>query len=265
MKQTNASASYRTVWLSDIHLGNKDCHTQYLKQFLLSMECTRLYLVGDIIDVIAMKRRLWCTESHYEILQILQKKAADGTEIIYVPGNHDDVMREYCGGELLNVKLLRKAIHETADGRRLLVVHGDEFDHAVIVRNLYKVIGESAYSFMVFMNRWLARFRRIFGLPYWSLATYIKTHVGEARKTIENFERAAAKFAKEQGLDGIVCGHIHRAAIKEIEGVLYCNDGDWTESCTALTEDASGKLDLLHWTDIQSSGHVVNISDARVA
>lgn len=240
---------YQTIWLSDIHLGNRDCHSEYLLNFLDNIECKALYLVGDIVDVLAMKQRLYWPASHFEVVRSIQEKANNGTRVIYIPGNHDAVMREFSGEQAFNIEIHRQFTHTTIDGRCLLVIHGDELDHQVIYRALYSLIGDFAYDLMVFFNRNLEALQRLFGLPYWSLATYIKTHVREAREIIEKYERAAVKLASERGFDGIVCGHIHKAEMREIDGILYCNDGDWTESCTAMVETLEGNLEILHWSD----------------
>jgi len=248
MKRTDSSASdsskmkYRTLWLSDIHLGNRDCHAKYLLSFLKQVRCERLYLVGDIIDMLAMKQRVYWPESHTKVLKYIHKMAKRGVEVIYVPGNHDMPMRHFDEGLLLNVKLHRNYVHETRQGKKLLVVHGDEFDHAVLYKAMNRLIGDQAYYLMAFLNRSLHRVRKLFGLPYWSLATFLKENISQARKTIEAFEVAAVTEAQQRGLDGVVCGHIHKAELREIDGIVYCNDGDWAESCTALVEHSSGEL-----------------------
>lgn len=242
---------YRTLWLSDIHLGNKDCHAKFLYEFLQRVKCDRLYLVGDIIDMLAMKNRVHWPESHTKVLNHIHELATSGTKVIYVPGNHDMPMRKYDQGLLLDIEIHRQYVHETREGKKLLLVHGDEFDHAVLYHALIKLIGDHAYGFMVFLNRWLDRGRRLFGMEYWSLATFIKENLSQAKKTIQDFEIAAAAEAKSRGLDGIVCGHIHKPELREIDGVMYCNDGDWTESCSALVETSNGKIELLLWQDIQ--------------
>lgn len=247
----NASAKvyYRTIWLSDIHLGNKDCHADYLLDFLEQTHCKTLYLVGDIIDILALQRRLFWPESHYAVLKKIQAIAAAGTQVIYIPGNHDAALRDFVDGDFLEVELRRSAIHVTVDGKRLLVLHGDDFDHAVLYRALNRIIGVYAHDFAVFLNRWTHRFRRLVGLPYWSFANYLKHHVGKARDAIQSFESAASEAAKLQGLDGVVCGHIHKPELRYINGILYCNDGDWTESCSGLVETLGGELKLLHWSE----------------
>lgn len=243
---------FRTLWLSDIHLGNRDCHAEYLLSFLKTVRCERLYLVGDIIDMLAMKQRVYWPESHTKVLKRIHKIANSGTEVIYVPGNHDMPMRYYNGGMLLNVKLHRHYVHKTLQGKKLLVVHGDEFDHAVLYRTLNRLIGSHAYDLMAFLNRTLHRIRRLMGLPYWSLANYLKENIAHARKSIQAFELAAVAEAQQRGLDGVVCGHIHKAQIRETNGIIYCNDGDWTESCSALVENINGELELLEWDKIKA-------------
>jgi UDP-2,3-diacylglucosamine pyrophosphatase LpxH len=243
---------YRTVWLSDIHLGNRDCQARHLLDFLQRIDCDRLYLAGDIVDMLALKQRVYWPSEHTQVLQHLYELANTGTEVIYVPGNHDMPMRHYHRGLLLNVQLYRQHVHETLQGKRLLVVHGDEFDHAVLYRAMNRFIGEYAYNLMAFLNRAVRGFRQLLRLPYWSLANYLKENIKQARATIEAFEHAAAAEAKQRGLDGIVCGHIHKPELRSIDGVLYCNDGDWTESCSALVETISGELELLDWSAIHA-------------
>jgi len=237
--------SFRTLFISDVHLGCKDSHAELLLEFLKAIQCETLFLVGDIFDMLAMKHRLYWPESHSNVLKAIYKMALEGTHVIYIPGNHDMPMRYFEKGMLLNVELHDQVIHETADGKRLLVVHGDEFDHAVLYNALNRLIGDHAYGLMVFLNRSLHKIRSLFGLPYWSLATFLKENISQARQTIETFEKAAIGEAKQRGLDGVICGHIHKAALRKEGDVTYCNDGDWTETCSALAEHQSGALELL--------------------
>ena len=250
-RNMSSKAFFKTLWLSDIHLGNRDCHATYLLHFLQHVECERLYLVGDIFDMLAMKRKVFWPQEHGEVVKQIHSMSQQGTEIIYVPGNHDMPMRHFDQGLFLNIQLHRQYVHQTVDGKKLLVVHGDEFDHAVLYRTMNRLIGDPAYDFMVFMNRWLQRVRSFLGLPFWSLASYLKNNLSQARATIEAFEKAAAMEAKQRHLDGVVCGHIHRANLRTVDGVLYCNDGDWTETCSALVEHRDGRLELMHWLDIE--------------
>ena len=190
---------------------------------------------------------------HNNVIRTILGKAKHGTRVIYIPGNHDSVFRDYDGMVFGNVEIRREAVHETADGRRFLVLHGDEFDSVIKASPLLEALGNRAYAFILRLNRYVNFFRRRFGFPYWSIAAYLKHKVKNAVKYIANFERALADEAKRRGLDGMICGHIHRAEITDIDGVLYCNDGDWVESCTTLTEDFDGRLALLRWTEQQGS------------
>ena len=242
----------RTLWLSDIHLGSKDCHAEALLQFLQTIRCDRLYLVGDIVDMVALKNRMYWPKTHAEVLKFIYQLANSTTEVIYIPGNHDMPMRFYDSGMLLNVKLHKQYIHTTRLGKKLLVLHGDEFDHAVLYRTMNRLIGSQAYNLMVLLNRTLHRLRRLAGLPYWSFANYLKENISQARRAIETFEKAAVAEARQRNLDGVVCGHIHKPQLRQIGKTLYCNDGDWTESCSALVEKHCGNLELLDWNKIQA-------------
>ncbi|MCL6415743.1 UDP-2,3-diacylglucosamine diphosphatase [Aestuariirhabdus sp. Z084] len=255
MKQNSAAIYYRTLWLSDIHLGNKDCHADYLLDLLSQVQCDHLYLLGDIVDILALKKRLYWPSSHYEVLRCFQRMAANGTRVTYIPGNHDAPLRDFAYGELLGIEVCPEAIHQTADGKRLLLLHGDEFDHAVMLRSINRLIGLHAHDLAVFLNRWTHRARRLLGMPYWSFANYLKEHVKQARDAIESYELLAMRTAAMRGFDGIVCGHIHKPEIRYgTDGQsLYCNTGDWTESCTAMVETLSGELQLLHWSDCQET------------
>lgn len=239
----------RTVWLSDIHLGFKDCKADYLLDFLQSVECETLYLLGDIVDLWSLKKTFFWPPGHYEVIKLLFQKAKTGTRVIYIPGNHDEALRDYVGHDFGPIETLNEAIHITADGKRMLLFHGDCMDAHIRFSHFTKLIGDTAYNFLLFINRWANFVRRAFGFPYWSLASYLKNRVKNARQAIEIFENAVANEAKRRGLDGVICGHIHQAEIRDIDGILYCNDGDWIESCTALVEDELGQLELLHWSD----------------
>ena len=188
---------FRTLWLSDIHLGNRDCHAESLLAFLQQVQCERLYLVGDIVDMLALKSRMYWPKAHADVLKHIYQMANTDTEVIYIPGNHDMPMRHFEQGLLLNVKLHRQFVHKTRRGRKLLVVHGDEFDHAVLYHTLNRVIGSYAYDLMTFLNRSLHRLRSWVGLPYWSFANYLKENIGQARNAIDTFERAAVAEARK--------------------------------------------------------------------
>ncbi len=262
----SARLSLRTVWLSDIHLGSKDCRAQYLLDFLQRVECETLYLLGDIVDFWALKRQFIWPAAHYEVLRLIMHKAKHGTRVIYVPGNHDEVMREFVGHHFGPVEIRHETSHVTADGKQLLLFHGDALDPYVHLHidAMSRFIGDSAYDFLMWVHRWVNRGRRVLGLPYWSLANYVKTRIKNARAAIEAFECAAVQEAKRRGLDGVVCGHIHHPEIAIRDGVLYCNDGDWVESCTALVEKHNGTLEILHWSDLYQSVKQLQASNDEV-
>jgi UDP-2,3-diacylglucosamine pyrophosphatase LpxH len=236
----------RSVFVSDVHLGSRDCRARELLRFLEGIEADYLFLVGDIIDFWSLRRSFYWPEEHNEVIRAILSKAEEGTRVIYVPGNHDDNIREFCGSLFGNLSIRRKYVHATADGREFLVMHGDEFDTVVKCSRWLARFGAVAYEAMMRLNRSVNFCRRVFRLPYWSLATYLKLRLPKALRYVAAFEHAAAQAARARGLDGIVCGHIHRAGVREIDGVLYCNDGDWVESCTALVEATSGELSLWH-------------------
>ena len=242
---------FRAIWISDIHLGFKGCRAEYLLDFLKSTDSEYLYLVGDIIDMWNMRRGLYWPQSHNNVIRTVLGKAKRGTKVIYIPGNHDDLLRDYDGMSFGDVLIRNEVVHTTKDGRRLLVLHGDAFDSVIKCSKLLEMIGNLSYDWLLEVNRLVNWGRRKLGLPYWSLATYLKHKVKNAVNYISNFERAVSHEARKHKVDGLVCGHIHRAEMSTINGVLYCNDGDWVESCTALVEHFDGALQLLHWTDQQ--------------
>lgn len=239
----------RTAFISDVHLGFRGCQADYLLDFLNSIDTDRLVLVGDIVDLWALKRSLYWPAAHQEVLRKLIKLSSSGTEVIYVPGNHDEAAREFCGMSFGEIKIHRQLVHETHDGRRLLVLHGDEFDGAVEFSGWLKHFGSFLYDRMVDLARVVHFLRRRLGRPYWSLASWLKHNVPNAMSYILAFEKAAAQEAARRGFDGVVCGHIHRAEMRTVDGILYCNDGDWVEHCTALVEDRNGRLAILRWAE----------------
>lgn len=249
MTPARAALRLRTAFISDVHLGFRGARAEYLLQFLRSIEARRIYVIGDLIDFWALRRQVYWPPAHQEVLRTLLTLARSGTRVTYVPGNHDDLCRDLCGLAYGPIEVCRETVHETADGRRLLVLHGDEFDDAVKFGALRKRFGSVAYDAVIRLDHALHGLRRRLGYGYWSLADWIKHRVPDAVAYIERFERAAAAEAARRGLDGVVCGHIHRPALKEIEGVCYCNDGDWVESCTSLVEDMNGRLAVLRWTE----------------
>lgn len=240
---------YRTVWISDIHLGTAGCNAELLLDFLHSIECETLYLVGDIVDGWRLRKGWYWPTSHNEVLRRILKIARKGTRVVYVPGNHDEMFRDYAGLDFGGVEMAYEAIHETADGRLLLVTHGDMFDSVVLYAKWLAFLGDAAYTFLLKANVWLNAIRRRLHLPYWSLSSYLKMRVKNAVQFIGQYEEAVARAAVERGVDGVVCGHIHHAEIREFDGVTYYNDGDWVESCTALVEDKHGAISIVDWAE----------------
>ncbi len=237
------------VWLSDIHLGYKDCKADYLLNFLDTIDTEYLYLVGDIIDIWSMKQNFHWPPSHNQVVRKLIKMARNGVKMVYIPGNHDRVFRDYCNEAFGAIEIREQAVHTTQLGKRILMIHGDEFDDVIRFSGFIKFIGDIAYDLLLFINRWNNRLRNQFGYSYWSLAAYLKERVSKAAQAIHIFEQAALNKAKTEGYDGIVCGHIHHPNFIEKDGIVYCNDGDWIESCTALVEKNDGVLEIWHWSD----------------
>jgi len=260
MSLTPSVTHYRAVFISDVHLGTPACQAEMLLDFLRHMSCETLFLVGDIVDGWRMKRGWHWPQSHNDVVQKLLRFARKGTTVTYIPGNHDDRVRDFCGAHFGGVRVARDALHETADGRRFLVTHGDEFDAHTRRPFFRSLFGGAAYHALVGANTTINRLRRRMGFGYWSLSAYVKTSVGRARRFIEAFEEGAAAEARRRGFDGVICGHIHRAQMREIDGVLYVNDGDWVESCTVLVEHQSGELEILDWAARRSWSM---IEDAR--
>ena len=243
---------HRTLFVSDTHLGTRGCKAELLADFLAHNDCDTLYLIGDIVDGWRLRRSWYWNDAHSRVVNQILRKVEEGTRVVYVPGNHDEVLRDYTGLVLAGIELQREAIHRTADGRDFLILHGDQFDGIVTYAKWLALLGDHAYTFALALNELLNSARRRLGLPYWSLSAYLKLKVKNAAKFITNFEAAIAREANRRGVDGVVCGHIHHAQIKVIDGILYCNDGDWVESCTALIEDAKGRLEIVNWTGLAS-------------
>jgi len=250
----------RTVFISDIHLGFKGCSAELLLDFLHNVEMDSLFLVGDIIDVWSMKKTMFWPQSHNNVLRTILGKAKRGTKIIYIPGNHDEVFREFDGAVFGNLEIHREYIHRTVDGRRMLILHGDEFDSVVKFSPWLAKLGSNVYDLLLAANPYINRARRVFDLPHWSLSAYLKNKAKKAVQYIGSFEDAVAQAARRRGVDAIVCGHIHRAEIRNINGVLYCNGGDWVESCTSLVEDMNGQLRLIDWLALRNQPSLVPVA-----
>lgn len=243
---TAAAGRRRAVFLSDLHLGTKHCHAAELADFLAALDCERLYLVGDIVDLWWMTSRRACWgAAENRVVERLHALRRAGTEIVYIPGNHDRPFRHLCGLVMPAMRVRRRAIHVTVDGRRLLVVHGDDYDAITHFGNLQEKFGDWLYYRILTGNQWFNWLRRRAGLRYWSLSEFLKRQSGAAERYIARFVDAGLRDARRRGLDGVVCGHIHRAALFECDGMIYANDGDWVESLTAFVEDHDGRLRLL--------------------
>jgi UDP-2,3-diacylglucosamine pyrophosphatase LpxH len=244
---------YRTIWLSDIHLGTRGCQADMLLDFLKHTESDRLYLVGDIVDGWRLKKSWYWPQSHNDVVQKVLRRARKGTQVILVPGNHDEAFREFVGLQFGGVTILEDTIHHAADGKRYLVIHGDQFDAVVRYAKWLAFVGDSAYTFLLWLNTQVNKVRRKLGFPYWSLSAYLKHKTKKAVEFIGDYETALTDEARRRQVDGVICGHIHHAEMRDMDGVLYVNDGDWVESCTALVEHADGRLEILRWADIVAS------------
>ncbi len=239
----------RALFLSDIHLGTRGCQADALLDFLRLHDAETIYLVGDIVDGWRLQKTWYWPQSHNDVVQKLLRKARKGTRIIYVPGNHDECFRDYCGTHFGGVEVMLEAIHETADGKRMLVIHGDKFDGVVLYAKWLARLGDWSYITLLKLNTVFNTVRRRFGLRYWSLSAYLKLKVKNAVQFIGTYETAVAEEARRKGVDGVICGHIHHAEIRDIDGILYINDGDWVESCTAVVERHDGRFEIIRWTD----------------
>lgn len=235
----------RTVWISDLHLGTPGCQAQALLGFLRETRCRTLYLVGDIVDGWQLKRSWFWPQAHNDVVQKILRMARKGTRVVYVPGNHDEFARRYVNHSFGGVEVVQECIHRLSDGRRLWITHGDQFDGVVQCARWLAHVGDRAYEVTLVLNRWLNGWRSRLGLPYWSLSRYLKHKVKRAVNFVSDFESAVAREARNKGVDGVVCGHIHHAEMRMIDGILYCNDGDWVESLTALVEHHDGQLEIL--------------------
>ncbi len=241
---------YRSVFISDAHLGARGCQARPLASFLRVIRCRHLFLVGDMIDGWRLRRSWYWDRHHDEVLRLILSHAQAGTTVIYIPGNHDSMLRAWLplGLEIAGIRLQAEAEHITADGRRLLVLHGDAFDSVVRYARFVALLGDHAYHAVITLNRLFNWARVRLGYPYWSLSAWLKRQVKGAVKAIDRFEVALAAEARRRGFDGVVCGHIHHAEMRNLGGILYANDGDWMESCTALVEHDDGRLELIDWS-----------------
>ena len=249
MPDKSGTIHVQTLFISDVHLGTRGCQAQALLDFIRVYEAQTIYLVGDIFDGWRLKASWHWPQAHNDVVQKILRKVRKGTRLVYVPGNHDEFMRDYAGSTFGGVEIVEEAIHETVDGRRMLILHGDKFD--TVVRNVkwLALLGDWAYDLAIWLNRWIARARRALGLPYWSFSAWSKSKVKRAVNFISAFEQAVVADGRRHGADIVLCGHIHRAAYEHMDDILYVNTGDWVESNTAVVEHRDGRLELIHWTD----------------
>jgi UDP-2,3-diacylglucosamine pyrophosphatase LpxH len=238
---------YRTIWLSDIHLGTPGCQALFLLDFLRSHRTDTLYLVGDILDGWRLRKGWYWPQAHNDVVQKILRAARKGTKVVYVPGNHDALSRQFIGLSFGGIQVVEDAVHVTARGLKLWVTHGDLFDAVMQHARWLARLGSWLYEILLKLNLWMNAVRLRVGLPYWSMSQYLKHQVKNAVNFISQFEQIMAQEARRRGCDGVVCGHIHKAEIRDIGGVLYCNDGDWVESMTALAETFDGELELIRW------------------
>lgn len=247
----------RSIFLSDIHLGTRACQADRLLSFLRHYESEYLFLVGDIIDFWSMSRGIYWTRQQNTVVQKILKRARRGTRVIFVPGNHDEALREYVGTSFGDIELVAEYVHTLADGRRFVLLHGDEFDQVTRYHRWVAVLGDVSYNVLVRINVYLSWVRRTLRMPgYWSLAGFAKRKVKGALEFIYGFEEAVVHAVAERGLDGVVCGHIHAAAMKQIDGIVYINCGDWVDSCTAIVEHHDGRTELVHWIESAAGAEV---------
>ncbi len=240
----------RTLFLSDMHLGTKGCQAGLLLDFLRDYDADEIYLVGDIVDGWQLKSGWYWPQAHNDVVQKLLRKVRKGSNLIYVPGNHDEFLRDYIGMTFGGIEVADHRLHEAADGRRYLVIHGDQFDMVVRHARWLAFLGDGAYTFALFVNTYLNTVRRRLGLAYWSLSAWAKLKVKNAVNFIGKFEELLAAEAKRVGADGVICGHIHHAANRQIGGLTYLNTGDWVESCTAIVEHYDGRMEVLHYPSL---------------
>jgi UDP-2,3-diacylglucosamine pyrophosphatase LpxH len=249
---------FRAIWISDTHLGGRNLQSKKLLNFLQATESESLYLVGDILDLWKLRRDWHWPAINDRIIATILKKAAAGTMVYYLPGNHDEMIRPYCGSNINGVKVVEELVHRAVDGSRYLVLHGDRFDCVIQKKKWLADLGSVLYDSLLVINRWYNKISGGLGRPYYSISADIKHRVKKAVNYIGNFEQTVVDEARAKHVDGLICGHIHHAAIRYIDGVLYSNAGDWVESCTALVENINGTLGIINWHDASSTQELVS-------
>lgn len=248
----------RSIFISDVHLGTRACQADRLLDFLREHESENVFLIGDIIDFWAMRRAIHWNTAQNTVVQKLLRRARHGERIVLIPGNHDEALREYVDTVFGDIELLHEHVHETADGRRFLLIHGDEYDQVTRHHRWVALLGDRAYDVLVWVNAWLSWFRRKLGIAgYWSLAGYAKRKVKTALQFIFDFESSIVHAAKQRGLDGVICGHIHFAALRKVNELIYANCGDWVDSCSAIVEHLDGQLELIQWVGTKPAARIL--------
>ena len=244
---------HRAIWISDVHLGTRGCKADFLLDFLKHNEAEYVYLLGDIIDGWRLKKGWHWPQKHNDVVQKLLRKARKGAQVVYVPGNHDEFARDFLDLQFGGIEVKQEAEHVTADGRRMLMLHGDKYDGVMVYAKWLAHLGDWAYESLLVINHYFNILRRKMGYDYWSLSAYLKHKVKNAVNFISDFEKLVAGAAKKDNMEIVVCGHIHKAELRYVDDILYCNTGDWVESCTAMVEDSTGKLSIIHWSDKQKT------------
>ena len=244
----SAPSRVRALFLSDIHLGTRGCQADKLLDFMRHYEADTIYLVGDIVDGWQLKAGWYWPQAHNDVVQKLLRKARKGTRLLYIPGNHDEFLRDYYGTHFGGIEVLEDAIHVGADGRRYLVIHGDLFDVVIRHARWLALLGNHAYDAAIWLNTHFNTARRALGLTYWSLSQWAKLKVKNAVNFIGEYEQTLAAQAHRRDVDGVICGHIHHAMIRDIAGLRYINCGDWVESCSAVIEHFDGTFEVVRWT-----------------
>ncbi|MFD1696598.1 UDP-2,3-diacylglucosamine diphosphatase [Roseibium aestuarii] len=251
---------YRALFLSDVHLGTRGCQADLLLDFLKQNEAETVYLVGDIVDGWRLKRAWYWPQAHNDVVQKILRKGRKGARVVYIPGNHDEFLRDFLGTHFGGVEVVDSIVHESADGRRYLVIHGDQFDVVIRHAKWLAFFGDKAYETALGLNTWMNVARRRLGLTYWSLSAWAKLKVKNAVSFIGRFEETLSDEARRQGVDGVICGHIHHAADQMMNGIHYINTGDWVESCTAVAEHHDGTFEVIRWT---RPAQVIEVDEAK--
>lgn len=265
MNDDPESQHFRTLFISDVHLGKRGCQAELLLDFLRHHDADTIFLVGDIIDGWALKGGWFWPQSHNDVVQKLLRKVRKGTKMIFVPGNHDEFARDYLGMNFGGVEVMDSVIHEMATGKRFLVIHGDQFDIVINHARWLAMLGDWAYEAALFSNFWFNKVRRALGFPYWSFSAWAKLKVKDAVNFIGAFEKTLSDEARKQNAQGVVCGHIHHATIRDIEGITYVNTGDFVESCTAVVEHMDGRLEIIRWHSKAEERSLAEQAEPRAA